>query len=99
MTHKFSLVNDDYIIIEKTEEGRDIFLFNEIINRKDLIAQNNNGKWLSISHDFFKLAKRFPSSFKHNIHKSLDENYQMSIGKQRNRRWRKIKIFFNKLIK
>src|SRR5690349_7477913 len=97
MKHQFNLTDNQYISIEKNMNGKDIFLYDNLNHNRRLLAHNLNGRWTELSYDFFILAKKFPSCFMNNIHHSLEEF--LPVPEQAGRRWRKIKIFFKRILK
>jgi hypothetical protein len=88
-SHKFNLDNNYSIKIERNDEGKHIYLIDNILGITKLIGTiNNSCKWVfatpNIQQDFFKLVKKYKNIFKNNFNKSLEDTHEITLDKQFN---------------
>lgn len=100
MTHKFSLDDNFHILMQKSNEGKEIYLIDNVLNTKDLIGTFQNSRWSfnspTIQNDFFVLVNKYKSIFMNNIYKELEENFEKPLNKQFSTLRRKAKIFIKR---
>lgn len=93
----FPLDENFSIIIEKTEDGKDFYIKDNILNTKRhlaILTENQKWKFLTpiIESEFWKLVKKYPSRFRNNIYKPIEEKYEVTIDKKINCFKRKFNI-------
>lgn len=105
-THKFSLDDNYYILIEKTIEGKNIYRCDNILGDKKLMGTlSNSCKWIfstpQVQRDFFKMVTKYKDIFMNNFYKSMEDIHEITFSKQitcfRRRLYIKVGRTLNKL--
>lgn len=98
---EFPLYENFSIIIEKNENNKDFFIKDNIFNTKRLlISLTEDLRWDAttslLANEFWTLVKTYPSKFKNNIFKPMDEIHEITLDKKINCFKRKFKVKLNR---
>lgn len=88
-THKFSLDDNFSITMERNDEGKHIYLIDNVLGETKLMGTlNNSCKWLFPSpnhqNEFFKLVFKYKSIFMNNFYNPMENIREVTLDKQFN---------------
>lgn len=86
-THKFSLDDNFSIQMIKNDEGKNVYLVDNILGTTRLIGTlSNSCKWIfpspQIQNEFFKLVSQYKSIFMNNFYNKMENIREVTLDKQ-----------------
>ena len=86
-TKKFNLDNNFSILVEKTIEGKKVYLIDNVLNSNKLLATlDDSYHWFFptpiLQQEFFKIVKKYESIFMNNFYKPMEEIQEVTLHKQ-----------------